>query len=568
MPFCTSHAPADWSKDTPEVARERKGYWLTGIATGPDTVMGFFFGSALLVIAAGDAKCYEFNGVSSGADGQACSHVALAEDEGRPIWNDTFFREVGGEACLGSNLFGDPVFVHENGDPACAAAFAAFRAAPHLTGGEVFTCNCSGPYSDHAYLGGAGGLRPSGLFQLMLLIGFLVVAFTSPLVGVYSDFSNKMKRNWLRISILGGLFNLGMTALATGGVWVVGMVFGIFTHIFTEIQLPIRAAFLEYVAKDDATRGYVGGLRQAASYISQLIFGGIVIFVFQGTFGVQTWSMLNAGVCGVWFLVSMPLILTYFSEHEARKTLPEGATMLGVTFGGVRRSFTRICTDFPEAGKFLAASTFANFGGPTFITIITAYLPSQLSITNSLIGYPAMCVLAVGLPASIVLAKLMQYGVLNKKVAWVVVLALNLIIGSLIPLVAREPCKEESFTCPSYIMLLLIAGVLGAVAISWFYALQWVTFISFIPSDEVATFAGLLSFFNNAIQPFGNLIYFSIVQGTNSHPLAFLLTTVPFNIIALLLLLSVDFKRAMEQCGRAAPVDIELTATKTSAAVA
>ena len=97
--------------------------------------------------------------------------------------------------------------------------------------------------------------------------------------------------------------------------------------------------------------------------------------------------------------------------------------------------------------------------------------------------------------------------------------------------------------------MLLIAGVLGAVAISWFYTLQWVTFISFIPSDEVATFFGLLSFFNNVIQPFGNLIYFSIVQGTNSHPLAFLLTTVPFNVIALLLLSTQASDGAVSACG-------------------
>ena len=37
---------ADWSNDDEDVKRERKAYWLTGMATGPDTTMGVLWGTA------------------------------------------------------------------------------------------------------------------------------------------------------------------------------------------------------------------------------------------------------------------------------------------------------------------------------------------------------------------------------------------------------------------------------------------------------------------------------------------------------------------------------------------
>ena len=33
----TPRKPADWTKDSPELKKERSGYWLTGLGTGPDT---------------------------------------------------------------------------------------------------------------------------------------------------------------------------------------------------------------------------------------------------------------------------------------------------------------------------------------------------------------------------------------------------------------------------------------------------------------------------------------------------------------------------------------------------
>ena len=43
----TPRKPADWTKDSPELKRERSGYWLTGLGTGPDTVCFVLCGTTM-----------------------------------------------------------------------------------------------------------------------------------------------------------------------------------------------------------------------------------------------------------------------------------------------------------------------------------------------------------------------------------------------------------------------------------------------------------------------------------------------------------------------------------------
>merc|ERR1719240_367448 len=117
-----------------------------------------------------------------------------------------------------------------------------------------------------------------------------------------------------------------------------------------------------------------------------------------------------------------------------------------------------------------------------------------------------------------------------------IVLVLNVLIAGLVPLLARDN------SAMSYIFMMLLAGALGAVALSWFYSLGWPCFISMIPPEEAGAYNGIFSFWNAIVQPFANLIYFAIVQTTNSHQLAWLITTLPFCVVSLLLMAFVDFE--------------------------
>lgn len=111
---------------------------------------------------------------------------------------------------------------------------------------------------------------PSQTLNLSIIIALIFVALISPVIGTHADFSSSGLTIWSRFCILAGVSNFGMMALQPNSVWIVGLVFSILTYIFTEVQIPIRSAYMERVADNDPTRYYLGAMRQFASYSSQV----------------------------------------------------------------------------------------------------------------------------------------------------------------------------------------------------------------------------------------------------------------------------------------------------------
>ena len=525
--FSAGKEPADWDNDPPEMKKERKGYWLTGFATGPDTTMGVLWGSALVAVAAKDAVCAPWNGVSSGADGSACTATS--------DWNQSLWEAVNGSFCETTNVFGELIYSSDPSLPGCAGAFASYRVE------TSFTCNCSGPRSDHSVL--EGGLRASNTFNLLMMIALFTIAVLSPIVGTHADFSSNKLRNWRAMCIVGGLCNFGMMAMFPGGIWIIGMIFGGLTAIFTEIQLPIRSVYMEYVAKDDATRSYLGAMRQCSSYSAQtvyaLVISGIQLFLSDPSI----WSMIAAGLCAAWFITMMPLILRRFTEHGASRTNEAGTNIVVLTFTEIIKEFYNL-TKYPEAFKFLIAHVLSQFGGPVVVTLVSTYLPGQLERSGIQVSIVALIVLLLGIGATLCLASLRKKGRLSFKICWFIVLTLSILIGTLVPLIANK----ADFT--SYLMVLLLAGVLGAVSISWFYSIGWPSFITLVPSDHVGAYNGIFSFCNAVVQPFALLIYFAVLQATNSHPWAWLVTITPCSSLALVIMMTVNFEKGKIDAGR------------------
>jgi MFS-type transporter involved in bile tolerance (Atg22 family) len=511
-------------------------YWQTGFGTGPDTTMAVLWGASLVLVAATDGSCHAYNGLSSGADGQMC-----VPTNG---WNNTFFEQVGGRQCLSKSILGDPMYTPDPSLPGCLAAFSAYRAAPEYTGAKAFTCNCTGPRTDHTFLG-QGGMRPSNAFTIVNIVALSTYGVLSPFVGVLADFSDNTLKWWKVLTNLGVLCNFGMMALGANYVWVIGSVFAVLTAVFTEIQIPIRASYMELVAPDNPTRGYMGAMRQFASYSAQLVYV-LVLVVPILLLSSQVSAIIAAGLCALWYLLSMNLLfLPMMRKHGARRARPEGANACVLTTTQLVDQTTRLISKYPRAALFLLAHMFAQFGGPIFITLVSTYMPAQLGVTDLIrVNLVAIVVLLVGAFAAYGFGFYLKKDKISFKLSWIIVLSLNIIIGGLVPLVA----KDSSFI--SYVLLLVLAGGLGAVALSWFYSLGWPCFISMIPAEEVGAYNGIFSFWNAIVQPFANLIYFAVVQATNSHQLAWLLTTVPFCTISFLLMLFVDFEKASADAGR------------------
>ena len=231
-----------------------------------------------------------------------------------------------------------------------------------------------------------------------MMIALFTIAVLSPIVGTHADFSNNKLRNWRAMCIVGGLCNFGMMAMFLGGIWIIGMIFGGLTAIFTEIQLPIRSVYMEYVAKDDATRSYLGAMRQCSSYSAQtvyaLVISGIQLFLSDPSI----WSMIAAGLCAAWFITMMFFILRRFTEHGASRTNEAGTNIVVLTFTEIIKEFYN-WRRLPEAFKFLIAHVPAS-QGPVVVTLVSTYLPGQLERSGIQVSIVALIVLLLGIGAT------------------------------------------------------------------------------------------------------------------------------------------------------------------------
>ena len=217
---------------SPEDARERKGYYKTGYATGPDTIAFILWTAGCLEVAGRDSICgHSSDGFPSGVSvGTACTPYDK--------WNQTLWMSVNGGACFVSGtFFSDNKYVYDAAMPGCMDAFQAYRLAPQYTGGVPFTCNCSG---DHAYLGYDGGLRPATVVLLATTITIIAIAMATPVFGSWIDFSNHRLSTWYKLYVCTTICTFGSCILATGYLWVIGLVFFSFTAFFTELAMIPR----------------------------------------------------------------------------------------------------------------------------------------------------------------------------------------------------------------------------------------------------------------------------------------------------------------------------------------
>jgi hypothetical protein len=356
--------------------RERFGYWFSAFGAGPDTVLSLFWGPVMMVLAALDSTCApDSDGLSSGADGQACTDT----DD----WNFALWELVNGSACGSSDALGRYKVSHDptlsNG--ACGVAWALYRGATAQGGGltnshSAFTCNCSGADSDHSFLGGEGGLRYSVISILQINIVVILITFIAPVFGTFIDFSPHRKRSWTVLWLAGGISTCGMAILGQNFVWTIGLSFAFLTQLFTELVTVPRASYLPDIAFDDSTRKRLGGSRQAANVGAQLIFVAIMLviiaFLERAALGATA-----ALLCAVWYLGFTPISLRRMRHYPAKRERLEGKGMCAISWGELRAVVRETRQKYPEAAKYLAAIfCLQNGTAATFLTVVSqSFLP-------------------------------------------------------------------------------------------------------------------------------------------------------------------------------------------------
>jgi MFS-type transporter involved in bile tolerance (Atg22 family) len=524
---CAHTEGSDESND-----RERFAFWFAGWGMGPDTINSTWWSVAILALAAGDAICATdpSTGLSSGADGQACTDYAQ--------WNQTAFDSFNGTSCIVTDALNITESYHSLDNAACQGAFAAYRAYTLERDGSAFTCNCeaSDPY---LFLGGEGGTRPSNVLSYASSVTNLFLAIMLPVVGAWIDTTD-----WRRqVFLFGGLGCGVATALGSilgpNYVWVGGLFFTVITAILYETTFLGLAPYLSEVAGSDEERGLLAGLRQGASLSAQFAFSVIV----GGGALAAAMADIPAAIFGniavlVWMVIAIPIAASHFRDREATVKRSENAVVyafkeLWHTFLAARK--------YPQTFLFLLMHMFASSGVGSIITQLATYGVAQLGMGSTEILILVLVILISAIPASIMYAKCCANRIRPKIIQIATVLWFIIFVVYFSTAVTSKKKADNGFS--EHFELAVVGSIMVGIGFGLWYSLNLAHFMKIIPANKKTEFTGLFSAIGYLPRFAPPLLYAALVEATNAHTIAFLSLGLWF-LIGLGFLMCIDFERA------------------------
>lgn len=210
-------------------------------------------------------------------------------------------------------------------------------------------------YFKNTVVGGAEGSR---LWGIAIGLAMLMVAVSSPILGVIADYTAAKKRFLLFFTVMAILFTAGLTFAGPGAI-ALGMGFFILAEIgYRSAQVFYDALLPEIAPPEDM--GRVSGIGWAVGTL-----GGIIILLLiqpilgaqPGNQGIQTTMLVTA----VFYALAAIPIFLWLPERAQGKTLPPGESYLGMAFKQLKHTITT-SGRFREFLKFIIAFLIYNDG--------------------------------------------------------------------------------------------------------------------------------------------------------------------------------------------------------------
>ena len=88
-------------------------------------------------------------------------------------------------------------------------------------------------------------------------INSILIAIACPIFGSLLDARGQRKLRWKMMIGIAALAIVGTAVIASGGIWVISLVFFAVLHVATELVWLIKASYLGDIAKDDLTKRHI-----------------------------------------------------------------------------------------------------------------------------------------------------------------------------------------------------------------------------------------------------------------------------------------------------------------------
>ncbi len=203
-----------------------------------------------------------------------------------------------------------------------------------------------------------GGAEGSRLWGISVGIAMLVVAITSPVLGVIADFSGSKKRFLLFYTIV-AVIATGLLFFVDKGDIFIGMLFFIIAEIGYRSGQVFYNSLLPEIAEQDEM-GRVSGYGWAIGLMGGIVALFIVlamVMLNEGTFVVR----LTLVVTAIYFAIFAAPIFLWLRERAEPTPLPIGETIFSIAFKRLRHTISTV-REYREFIKYIIAFLIYNDG--------------------------------------------------------------------------------------------------------------------------------------------------------------------------------------------------------------
>jgi len=316
-----------------------------------------------------------------------------------------------------------------------------------------------------------------------LAVSNIILLFTAPLIGSYSDISNSTK-SIFRNFILLGVICVTMLFFIKSGSWMYALIFYALANYFFSASLVLYDKILVLIASPDLF-SKISGYGYAWGYLGggTLFLINALMTLYPESFGLDSqadairWSFLTVSVW--WLTFSIPLLITFKDIGAVKEKLNTN------TFTS---SIKNVLITLKEISKhkkafiFLVAF-FLYIDGVHTVVYLASTFAKNLGLENSAIIIGLIIVQFVAFPATI------MWSHIGERSGDIFVISFSIILYIFIILFTTQLSTAIEF----YLMAALVGSVQGGIQGS-----SRGYFAKIIPPEKSGEFFGLFNTFGKA----------------------------------------------------------------------
>jgi MFS transporter, UMF1 family len=383
-------------------------------------------------------------------------------------------------------------------------------------------------------------IEPGAIYPAAVSLSVILQVLFLPLLGTIADHTYLKKRMLLAFAYIGAfatilLFfvNDGWGVLSANGAVLMGSLLFIIANLSFGAAIVFYNSFLPQIASPDrrddvSSRGWALGYLGGGLY---LLLNLVLLVIMEDTALAVRISLAGAGV---WWLV---FTFIYPARRLVQRAPERAHPQVNLFVHGVKQVLStlgELWRKYPMTLRYLIAYLIYNDGIQTVIVVAALFAASELEVDSQTILLLVLMIQFVAFFGALLFGRLA--GRIGAKKSIVI----SLVIWSGLVIFAYGFLYDQ--------IQLFVMGFFVAIVLGGSQALSRSLFSQMIPPEQEAEYFGFYEISERGTSWLGTFAFALAVQLTGSQRVA-IISLIIFFVVGLLLLLTVDVRRAIVESG-------------------